>query len=448
MSESDSPSPVNLFLWFDRLRRALACLIFPSLCIAALLFPFSVAVSNIAFGTALAASLLSGAWWQGLRICYFHFPRLFICLGIYFIFFMLGGLIWTIDLHWGLHVLGRQWFWLLLPVFVISLAETQKRSRFLLAVSTGLSANLVFCVLQMFDFLVVTTVAGSSANDATGYIGHIGFGVVYGVWAAWLLFLGLQWQGVRRWSIWGLAAWAYVMIFAAQGRNGYVVAVLMAMVVLFKWYQGVSLWRPLAIMCGLLLLISLVLLQGEGKERIYGTWLAMSGQQQISLDQSGGRAQLASNDRQKMRRISIEIWQDNPAIGVGSGGFPAAVASLYQAGNIDVEAFNGNLKSGVGLAHPHNQYLLDLVRWGPGGLLSLMAIFYFWIKMGWKQQWRLSFSGEAALITLSGLALALSGLFEPSMEEHFSGVFAVMLLGCGLAWLYREDPTNNSHDVL
>jgi len=437
MSDMEQKYPFRIIPRVVKVQGFCAYPIFPCLCLAAVLFPFSVAACNIALGLALGLAFLSGILWQGICIFSVKFPALGLCFIIYFLF-LVGGLFWSIDFHWGVHVLGRQWYWLLLPVLVVSLAEPKKRNYFLWAISVGLTANLVFCMLQMFEYVSVTTVAGSNANDPTGHIGHIGFGVIYGTWAGLLLHTGLKSDGIKRWLACAGASWAYFMVFTTQGRSGYIVALLLLIIVLFQWYRGISFLRPFVFVCGVLLLTASMLFVGMGKDRISGAWLAVSGMEQTGIDKNLEPSVKTVEFRFYMWKVALSIWQDHQTIGVGTGGFPAAVRAVYEAGNLDLKAFNGYPQK-ILMAHPHNQYLLDLVRWGPLGLLSLCVLLFFWIKEGWSGSWRSSSSSGLVLISLSGLSLAVSGLFEPAMEEHFSAIFAVLLFGTGLA---------QSHDMI
>jgi len=256
--------------------------------------------------------------------------------------------------------------------------------------------------------------------------------VIYGTWAALLFHTGLKSHGIKRWIACAGASWAYFMVFTAQGRSGYIVTLLLFIIVLFQWYRGISFLQPLAFVCGVLLLATAMLFAGLGKDRVSGAWLAVIGMEQTGVDKVIEPSVKTVEYRFYMWKVALSIWQDHHAIGVGTGGFPAAVRAVYEAGNLDLKAFNGHPRK-ILMAHPHNQYLLDLVRWGPLGLLSLCALLFFWIKEGWSGSWRSSSSSGLVLISLSGLSLAVSGLFEPAMEEHFSAIFAVLLLGAGLA---------------
>jgi len=392
------------------------------LCVAALVFPFSVAATNAGLGIALVLGIVSGSWWLGAKQCWYEFRPLSIAFGAYFAL-LLAGLIWSQDIGWGMHIIGRQWFWLLIPVLVTTLADEKWRRYFMISLSVGLSLHLAFCVLQSFGYVHVTT-DGSSADNATGHIGHIGFGFVYGVWAAWLLFTGLRLQGKLRWLCWALAIWAYVMIFAAQGRSGYIVAFVLAITVIIKWNVGRNDWKRVAWIIGMtFVLLSFALALGPAKERILGTWTAMTGEQQnVEEGFWQSYAAQATNQRILMWKTTLHIYRMHPVLGVGTGGLPGAVAALKA---------EGRAVSGFTFVHPHNQYLLALVRWGPAGLALLSLMLFYWMREGWQLDWHESAS--APLIFLPALALAIHGLSSTAIEEHFSAILAVLLLGAALS---------------
>ena len=392
------------------------------LCLAALAFPFSVAVTNVALGVTLAVGVVSGLWWRGALLCWQQ-ARLLALIFLGYFLLMLFGLAWSADKSWGVHVLGRHWFWLLVPVAVAALADRNWRRYFLAALSTGLGLNLIYCVLQMFGYVVVTT-DGSSAGDATGHIGHIGFGFVYGTWAAWLLLLGLRWLGWQRWLAWGLAAWSYVLIFSAQGRSGYLVALLLAVAALLQWFRGRGGLRLVFALIGVMTLAVTAFALGPGKDRIVGTLKAFSTAQDRQLNQleSADNATLATRERFKMWSASLEIWRNSPLLGVGTGGFPVAAVE---------QKVKDRYGAPFTFVHPHNQYLLNLVRWGVVGLALLLLFLFFWVREGWRPERLDTLAGPFML--LSGLALAIHGLASSSLEEHFSAMLAALLLGTALS---------------
>lgn len=392
------------------------------LCVGMIVFPFSVGLSNVMLTSALLIGIISGLLWQGVKVCWSEFRALCIAFWAYYIIFLLG-LLWSQDFGWGVHILGRHWFWLLLPILVASLAEDRWRRYFLTSVSAGLVMHLMYCVLQSFGYMHVATVIGSGADNATGHIGHIGFGVVYGIWAAWLLFLGWYTDGKLRWLYWALAGWTYLMIFLAQGRSGYIVAFVLALAVAVKYFSTRGNWKKMLLIGSLaLVLLTAVLAIGPAKERLQGTWMAVTGQQQNDGSFWQKNAATAASYRIEMWQTTLDIYLKNPLFGVGTGGLPHAVTELKA---------EGRSSSQYNFTHPHNQYLLSLVRWGPAGPLLFSLFLWFWMRQGWSPDWREY--PEAPLIFLPALAIAIHALSSSSLEEHFSAILAVLLLGTGLS---------------
>jgi len=384
------------------------------------MFSFSVAVTNVALGGALLIGVLTGQWWQG-AVQFWRDYRLLLIVFIAYFLLTIIGLIWSLDVAWGVHVLERQWFWLLIPVVMRVLSDDQWRLRFLVALSTGLTLNLFFCVMQMFGVVEVTTI-GSNANDATGHIGHIGFGVVYGLWGAWLLHIGWMGSSWQRILMWCLTSWAYLMVFMAQGRAGLLVATLLMMVVAVYHLRKVSVARLMIGSWLFFLLVIMSLLIGPNKERWQSAWEGITNNISTGIITESATMGSSTDQRLYMLTASIDIWMQSPILGVGTGGLPEAAKRWSQ------EMGHGQ---GVTFAHPHNQYLLDLVRWGPLGMGLLILLFVIWLRE--SRNWDWSVSKTAPMICLSAVALASHGFFAPSMEEHFSAVLATLALGVGLS---------------
>jgi len=397
------------------------------LCLAMICFPFSVAATNVLLGFMLAVGLLSRIWWQGLLVLWQEHRALSLALLAYLALVCIG-MFWSIDPVWGVKILGRHWFWLLLPIVVMVLSTQRNRNVFLFIMSFGLTANLVFCVLQM-NGLVDTAVAGSDPDNATGHIGHTSFGFIYGIWSAWLLHWGLLHKGKQVWLAWALALWAVVMVFMAQGQSGYMVTVAVLLLVAVKWANKFKL-RYIA-MVGVLLVIvaGIAIGLGAGKDRIAGTLQALTQSVQQADDDVQVGAHASAEARLAWWSMSVDIWRQSAFYGVGTGGFPHAVKA-WQAQPALQHGYM-NTYSQIAIIHPHNQYLLTLVRYGVFGVMLLLILLSVWIRLGLCRPW--SETQAIPLIALSGVALVLHGLDSTSLEEHFSSIFAIILLGVGLS---------------
>jgi O-antigen ligase len=121
-----------------------------------------------------------------------------------------------------------------------------------------------------------------------------------------------------------------------------------------------------------------------------------------------------------------EAWKQAPVLGVGTGGFPEAAHRIKQ--QHPALQYEGTDYP----AHPHNMYLMDLVRWGPAGLLLILLLFWFWFHADRNRGWQYR---HGCLVNVSALALCIHGLTAPSLEEYYGSVYAAIYLAVGLAAL-------------
>ncbi|MDQ6957845.1 MAG: O-antigen ligase family protein [Mariprofundaceae bacterium] len=422
-----SPTPVNKsgFVTFlsTPLLKQLEQATFWLYCVAAAAYPFSVAATNIALGSALGMGLINGQFAEGCRCLWKHHRALSIAWLVYLALLPIG-LIWSPDRSWGLHIVARQWYWFIIPLSCVVLTIPKNRNTFLFILGVSLSLHLMFCVGQMLEIIHFTK-DGSTAMDPTGHIGHIGFGFVYGVWAGWLLHRGLLWQGWKRWGAWTLATWAATMVFLAAGRSGYLVVSVLLLLVLWK-LLCIQPWIKTTVTILAFVTVLAALTLGPGKQRMAWTWHSIQSMQQGDFKHAEARWSLWY--------AAIKAWQTHPFTGVGTGGYRIAAAKIKQ---LHPDLWYGGLLP----AHPHNMYLLALSRWGPIGPLALITLLALWMRMGWRMDWQRT--DTASLIALPGVAIAVHGLSAPSLEEHFSGILAALLLGAGLAAM-RKNPTTSS----
>lgn len=408
-------SPATIFQrWQQVVSIALPYLI----CVALLVFPLSIAICNIILGFSLFLSITSGAWLKGLKSLFQASP-LFSKILIAYLTLIPIGLLWSPDISRGLVILSKQWSWLLLPLILITAHEVRWRNRLLMFLSIGLGLHLLLSISQAFGIpLPVQAPGGSGEGDPGGLIGHISFGFLYGIWGTWLIQWGLQRQNTWRYLAWALATMSIIMVFVVQGRSGYLVTIAVLALMAWKLCLHKMNWRLLLTATVMFAGVMIMIATGPARERLQ--WTTDSIQAIYSGDFSKAEA------RWSLWYAAWEGWKQNPLLGVGTGGFPSTADSITAA---KPDLYFG----GTSPAHPHQMYLLDLVRWGPVGLLMLLSLLWQWLKLGKDSDWRKNHTDS--LITMAALGLAVHGLSAPSLEEYHSSVFATILLGLGLAAL-------------
>lgn len=222
------------------------------------------------------------------------------------------------------------------------------------------------------------------------------------------------------WAMFALLA-AINVLFMVQGRTGYLV--MMALLAWFSWSslaeflqrRGIVLgWRhALALFLALgLLAAAAYQLSSRLHDRVmlvvteYSAWQPNQGR-----DTSTGQ-------RMDFYYNTLQIVQQHPLLGVGTGGFPAAFAEQVSG----TEALRTK--------HPHNEYLMIAAQTGIVGLALLLYLFH--------TLWRIapSLPDRFERDALRGLVLAylINAMFNCALLDHSDGLFfafmaAVLLAG-------------------
>jgi hypothetical protein len=345
---------------------------------------------------------------------------------------MLLGLLWSHDVAWGLQIIPQYWGWLLLPVFVCVLRVPLWHNRFMLALSFALFAQLLACIAQSWG-MKLPVGNGSMAADPAGFIGHIGFGLVYGIWAAWLIHWAHLYQGKYqwRWLARCVAMLAFIMIFIVQGRSGYIEATCLLIFIIWNLYLRRLGWRRMVLYLLLPALATIaVLLSQHATSRLNFT---------INSIEAFQRGDFASaEERVSLMYAGAAVWWSHPWFGSGTGSFPVLAVKL-QDEHPELGLHYSRVqesKAGTKISSTHNFYLMMLARWGPLGLLILLGIFYTWYHKGMQADWQ---HHHASMLALSALGIAIHAMTSLPFEEYYSTIFGVLWCATGLAGTMMDE---------
>ena len=121
---------------------------------------------------------------------------------------------------------------------------------------------------------------------------------------------------------------------------------------------------------------------------------------------------------------SWDVIKKNPIIGVGTGDFPSEYKKINQ--------INSPFLNSV--TNPHNMYILVLTQLGLIGLVSMLSIFYYQIK--------LSFSASSRFYRDVGLALPLLFLVLMFSDSYILGHFTTLVYIFFSSFLYKDYEKN------
>ena len=367
--------------------------------------PIWVVADGILLGLLVLCLAISGGWHERLRRITAN--PVAVAAILLFAWLLLGTL-------WGGGALEERALWvkkyanlLLIPLLISMVINVQERNRALLALAASLVVTLVLSFVLGLGIFPIHERLDCNVSDPCIFKRHTTHNLLmaFGV----LLFGVLAWKSSRRWVRWG---WAMAACLAAsnvllmvQGRTGYIVLAGLAMVA-FHMYFG---WRGMvAAVIALIVTFSAayqVSTSFHDRVNLVVTGVAQWNPQTATYD--------GVTERMEFFYHTIEIIQDHPLVGAGTGGFAQAYAMHAKQPGVPVPT------------HPHNQYLLITAQVGIVGLGLLLWLFV--------QQWRATFlAGDATHGLLAkGLVvtIAITCLFQPALNDHTEKLFYCLFSG-------------------
>jgi O-antigen ligase len=310
---------------------------------------------------------------------------------------------------------------LLIPLLISMAIDAQERRRAMLALAVSLVVTLVLSLALGAGFLPTGWVINCDPSNPCAiakpitcdqsnpcvFKKHTTHNLLMAFGA--LLFGVLAWKSSRRWARWGWAGAACLaasnVLLMVQGRTGYVVLAGLAMVA-FHMYFG---WRGMvaAVIALSVIFSAAYQVSTSFRDRVdlVARGVAQWNPQMTTYD--------GVTERMEFFYHTIEIIQDHPLVGAGTGGFAQAYAVHAKQAGVPIPT------------HPHNQYLLIMAQVGIVGLGLLLWLFV--------QQWRLTpLAGDATYGLLGRglvITIAIGCLFQPALNDHTEKLFYCLISG-------------------
>jgi O-antigen ligase len=333
---------------------------------------------------------------------------------ILFFFFHMVGLIWTEDLPWGLHIVHKMWYFLLLlPIlFTIVRREYIKFyiSAFLLAITfTEIASYLVW-------FEIIEPFKNATVENPTPFMNHISYNPIL-AFAVYLVLHEIFFNKKITNLVFSLYSFFAISMsinmFITGGRAGQVMYFAMLVIIIFQFFNNQKIKS--------LLLIS-VLIPG-----IFFTAYKISDLFQIRVDSA--LENIISYSDNKSTSVGLRItfalnsWdviKENLIIGIGTGDFPMEYNKINQINTPKLQS----------TTNPHNMYTLVLMQLGVLGLISMLSIFYYQIK--------LSFNSSNRFIRDVGITLPLLFLVIMWSDSYLLGHYTTLMYIFFSSFLYKD----------
>lgn len=333
----------------------------------------------------------------------------------------LVGMLWTEDFQWGFHMLHKMWYFLLLWPLLFTIVNKQYTKYYIYAFLLAIAFTEIISYLIWFEIIPPFKNASSSLNP-TPFMSHIS----YNPFLAFAIYLVtheiLFNKNLKKFMLGLYSFFSVAMVFTmfiTGGRAGQAVFFVMILILIAQYFKGQRIKALFAISILLPgIFISAYQTSPLFKQRINSAInevvnykMDLVASDQIAGSSVGVRILFTVN--------SWEIIKENALIGVGTGDF----ISEYKKINV--------LKSPMApySTNPHNMYVLVLVQLGIVGLLSMLSIIYYQIKLSFKE--------PDKFFRDVGFALPLLFLVIMFSDTYLLGHFTSLLFVFFSSFLYK-----------
>jgi O-antigen ligase len=344
------------------------------------------------------------------------------------IFFSLHvvGLIWTNDISWGLHIVHKMWYFLLLFPIFYTVVQRSYVKYYVLAFLLAIVLTVTLSFLIWFEVIPLSkNIDGvpmflhATLLNPIPFMSHISYNPILCI-AIYLvchqIMFNRSLSQLKMYIYSFLALTMTINMFITAGRAGQVMffamlGILFIQSLMSKKYKSVIL---------ILILIPGVFSTAYQTSpsfptRVDDTISSITNYSQNSVTALGHRITYWVN--------TLELIQENPIIGVGTGDFPDEYLKIHNR-NSDTPS----------TTNPHNMYLLVQAQLGIFGLLSLLSIFYYQIK--------LSFLSTSRFNRDLGIALPLLYLLAMFSDSYLLGHFTSLIFIFFSSFLYKNFEEN------
>lgn len=382
--------------------------------------PISVALDNLLLAFLLLGALLNARDVGQLAL---HHP---VARAAWLLFGMLaiGTFYGTTPLRESVGTLGKYIDLAFVPLFILMLSDDSARLKAQYAFLAAMGMTLALSLLLGSGWLPVQHWMSSYALPDNPVIFHSH--IAQNNMMAFAVFLALlrlraaaSLQARAGWGLFALLG-AINVLFMVQGRTGYLI--LLALLAWFSWStlaRGKKLDSRHAAAL-LLMLAALAATAYQLSPRLHDRVGMFVSEFQAWQPNQG--KDTSTGQRLDFYYNTLQIVQQQPLSGVGTGGFPAAFAKQVQ-GTAALPTHN-----------PHNEYLMIAAQTGIAGLALLLYLLYTL----WRTAPRLpgAFEQDAA----RGLVLAylVNCAFNSALMDHSDGLFFAFMTAVLFANLKLE----------
>ena len=386
----------------------------------AFLMPLTVAGANTIIVIICLLWLLSGSY--SIKYAQITNSKLMIA-SISFFFLHVIGLIWTEDLSWGFHMLHKMWYFLLLLPVLFSIVKKEYIWQIIYAFLVAIAITEVISYLIWFEIII--PFKSATVSNPTPFMSHISYNPIL----AFAIYLVLHEIFFNKkitnfvFSLYSFFAISMIVnMFITGGRAGQVAFFAMLVVLILQILDK----QRIKSLITIFIVIPGIFFTAYQASDLFQKRVNLAFNQALeyqpgSNNSIGYRITYALN--------SWELIKENPIIGVGTGDFPVEYKKINQ--------IKTPIMTSMGLpttTNPHNMYILIFSQLGVIGLISMLSIFYFQIK--------LSINSSNRFIRDVGITLPLLFLVIMWSDSYLLGHYTTLMFVLFSSFLYKDFEKN------
>jgi len=328
------------------------------------------------------------------------------------------GLLWTEDLYWGIHIVHKMWYFLLLLPVLSSIVRQDFIRHYITAFLLAITITEVFSYLIWFE--IIEPFKNASIENPTPFMNHVSYNPILAI-AIYLVMHELFFNKKITNFIYSLyfffAISMSINMFITGGRAGQVVFFVMLSILIIQVLDK----KRISAFITIIIVIPLIFFTAYQTSDLF--------QKRVNL----GIKDITYYNNETRTSVGIRInyalnsWQvikKNPIIGVGTGDFPFEYSKINKINSPKMPETQ----------NPHNMYTLVQTQLGLLGLFSLLSIFYYQIQYANRS--------SSKFIRDVGVTLPLLFLVLMLSDSYLLGHFTTLVFIFFSAFLYKDFEKN------
>ena len=385
------------------------------LIILAFLMPLTVAGANFVVALIVLLWFFSGNY--KFKVLAILSNKLMIASILFYLIHVLG-MLWTEDIIWGLEILHKMWYFLLFFPILFTIVKKDYIIFYLSAFT--LAIGLTELVSYLIWFEIISPFKNASLVNPTPFMSHVSYNPILTIAIYIVMHQVLFNNDLSRLKSLSYSFFALSMtinMFITGGRAGQIMYFAMLAIIIFQYFNTSKIKSIIAV----LVFIPSIFFVAYESSTIFHNRVNDAVKEVIAYEKNSN-ASVAK--RITFAINSWEIIKNNPLIGVGTGDLP----NEYQKVN------EKNKSRTINATNTHNMYTLVLIQNGLLGLIGLLSIFYYQIK--------LSLNSPNKFIRDLGISLPLLYLLVMWSDSYLLGHYTTLVFVFFSSFLYKDFEKN------